>query len=76
MRIISLKEVIDLTALSRSTIYSYMAEGIFPKSVSLGERRVGWVESEVHEWILAKIEERDQVEGAATRPISHLSIAS
>lgn len=59
MRIISLKEVIDSTALSRSTIYNYMAEGAFPKSVSLGERRVGWVESEVLEWILAKIEERD-----------------
>lgn len=59
MRIIRLKEVIDYTGLGRSTIYKYISEGSFPKSVSLGDRAVGWVESEVHDWILARIEERD-----------------
>ncbi|UHC80880.1 AlpA family transcriptional regulator [Pseudomonas sp. NIBR-H-19] len=63
MRIIRLKEVIDCTGLGRSTIYKYITEGTFPKSVSLGERRVGWVESEVHDWILARIEARDLAEG-------------
>ena len=59
MRIIRLKEVIDCTGLGRSTIYKYISEGSFPKSVSLGDRAVGWVESEVQDWILARIEERD-----------------
>lgn len=59
MRIIRLKEVIDCTGLGRSTIYKYIAEGSFPKPVSLGDRSVGWVESEVQDWILARIEERD-----------------
>ena len=59
MRIIRLKEVIDCTGLGRSTIYKYISEGSFPKPVSLGDRAVGWVESEVHDWILARIEERD-----------------
>ena len=59
MRIIRLKEVMDCTGLGRSTIYKYISEGSFPKSVSLGDRAVGWVESEVHDWILARIEERD-----------------
>lgn len=59
MRIIRLKEVIDCTGLGRSTIYKYISEGSFPKSVPLGDRAVGWVESEVHDWILARIEERD-----------------
>ncbi|TWC11957.1 AlpA family transcriptional regulator [Pseudomonas sp. SJZ101] len=63
MRIIRLKEVIDSTGLARSTIYKYIAEGTFPNSVPLGDRSVGWVESEVHDWILAKIEERDLAEG-------------
>jgi prophage regulatory protein len=36
-----------------------MAEGTFPKPVKLGARAVAWVESEVEEWILARIEERD-----------------
>lgn len=62
MRIIRLKDVIDSTGLGRSTIYKYIAEGVFPKPVSLGERSVGWVEEEVHEWILARIEERDTAE--------------
>ena len=59
MRIIRLKEVIDCTGLGRSTIYKYISEGSFPKPVSLGDRCVGWVESEVRDWILARIEERD-----------------
>ena len=64
MRIIRLKEVIDCTGLGRSTIYKYITEGTFPKPVPLGDRRVGWVESEVHDSILARIEERDLPSGA------------
>ncbi len=76
MRIIRLKDVIDSTGLARSTIYKHIGEGTFPKPVSLGDRCVGWVESEVHDWILARIEERDLAEGAATRSVVHLSLAS
>ena len=59
MRLIKLKEVMDCTGLGRSTIYNYIADGTFPKPVSLGARAVAWVESEVQEWILERIEERD-----------------
>jgi prophage regulatory protein len=67
MRIIRLKEVIDSTGLARSTIYKYIGEGTFPKPVSLGDRCVGWVDSEVHDWILARIEERDSAEDTTVR---------
>lgn len=60
MRIIRLKEVIDLTGLARSSVYRYVAQNSFPKPVSLGDRAVGWVESEVREWISERIAERDQ----------------
>jgi prophage regulatory protein len=70
-----LKLVIDSTGLARSTIYKYIAEGTFPKPVSLGDRCVGWVESEVHDWILARIEERDLIESSAVRSTGHLSMA-
>ncbi|BAJ01311.1 AlpA family transcriptional regulator [Shewanella violacea] len=60
MRLIKLHEVMSSTGLARSTIYKYLEEGCFPKSVSLGARAVAWVESEVQEWILSKIEERDE----------------
>ena len=76
MRIFRLQDVITATGLSRSTLYKYISEGTFPKPVSLGDRCVGWVDSEVHDWILARIEERDLAEGAAVRPTGHLSMAS
>ncbi|KRW58565.1 helix-turn-helix transcriptional regulator [Pseudomonas sp. TTU2014-080ASC] len=65
MRLIRLPEVINLTGLSRSSIYKYISEKTFPQSVSLGERACAWVESEVQEWVLARIAERDQALGAA-----------
>ena len=44
------------TGLSRSTIYLRVSEGTFPKPVSLGGRAVGWVESEVQQWLEQRIE--------------------
>lgn len=48
------------TGLSRSTIYFMVSKGTFPKPVPLGGKAVGWVQSEVSEWIEARIAERDQ----------------
>ena len=59
MRIIRLKEVMDLTGLARSTIYKYIDAETFPKPVALGGRSVGWVDEEVQEWILELIAKRD-----------------
>ncbi|HAT1879865.1 TPA: helix-turn-helix transcriptional regulator [Legionella pneumophila] len=44
------------TGMSRSNIYKLMSEGHFPKSISLGARAVGWIESEINEWIEQRIE--------------------
>ena len=44
------------TGLSRSTIYSRVAEGSFPKPVSLGARAVGWLESEIDSWLSSRVE--------------------
>lgn len=62
MRLIKLKEVMTLTSLARSTIYKYMSEGHFPKTVSLGDRSVAWVEDEVTDWILKRISNRDNIQ--------------
>ena len=74
MRIIRLKQVIDSTGLARSTIYKYIAEGSFPKPVSLGDRCVGWVDSEVRDWILARVEERDLADAVPVR-VGRLGVA-
>lgn len=60
MRLIKLKTVMDSTGLARSTVYKFIAEGRFPKPVKLGARMVAWVEEEVEEWILNKIEKRNE----------------
>ena len=60
MRFLKLKEVMALTALSRSSIYKFMEENPFPKSVSLGDRAVAWVESEVEEWMYERLSQRDE----------------
>lgn len=53
--ILRLPEVKSRTGLSRSTIYLRVKEGKFPEPVSLGERAVGWIESEVQKWLEEKI---------------------
>lgn len=59
MRILRLKDVIEKTGLARSTIYKYVDAGTFPEPIPLGGRSVGWVDSEVHQWIAEKVENRD-----------------
>lgn len=59
-RLIRLKEVIHISGLSRASIYSFMEEGIFPQSVSLGARAIGWRYQDIQNWIQEKIQERDK----------------
>jgi prophage regulatory protein len=37
-------------------IYQMQAEGRFPKRIKLGERAVGWLESEVRDWLRTRVE--------------------
>lgn len=53
--ILRLPAVKQRTGLSRSTIYLRVAQGTFPSPISLGARAVGWVESEVEEWLARQI---------------------
>ncbi|EML0896456.1 AlpA family transcriptional regulator [Vibrio parahaemolyticus] len=55
MHLLNLKEVIYLTGLKRSSIYKFMDEGHFPKSVSIGGRSVMWSEEDIQNWIEEKI---------------------
>jgi prophage regulatory protein len=45
--ILRLPAVKASTGLSRSTLYLRIAQGVFPKPVSLGARAVGWPANEV-----------------------------
>ena len=59
MKVLRLKDVKEKTGLGRSSIYDYMKEGTFPKSIKLGERAVGWVADEVDLWLRKRLEARD-----------------
>ena len=62
-QLLSIKDVIDYTSLSRSTIYEMINkesdhyDPTFPKKVQLTKVRVVWVASEIAEWINNKIGE-------------------
>jgi prophage regulatory protein len=60
--ILRLPAVKARTGLSRSTIYLRVAEGGFPKPVSLGGRAVGWLESEIQDWLQRRIDASRQGE--------------
>ncbi|ROO77049.1 helix-turn-helix transcriptional regulator [Vibrio crassostreae] len=57
-RLIRLNEVLVMTGLSRSGMYRSIEKQQFPSQVSIGDRAVAWVESEVQMWIAEKIEDR------------------
>lgn len=45
-----LKEVMEITTLGRSTIYTLMKEGKLPKNVKISARRTAWRVDEVRAW--------------------------
>ncbi|MGD8111857.1 tyrosine-type recombinase/integrase [Vibrio sp. TRT 17S01] len=51
MRIYRLKDLTQLLGVSRATIYSWMNQGKFPPSISLGASSVSWKESDIQNWI-------------------------
>lgn len=57
-KILKLPDVMEATALSRSSIYAFIKENAFPKPVPLGARAVGWIETEITEWIGQRAEMR------------------
>lgn len=59
LRAISIKEALHKTGLGKTSLYKLIGEQKFPKPINLGERRVAWIESEIDEWIRARITERD-----------------
>jgi prophage regulatory protein len=53
-RVLRLPDVKARTGLSRSSIYAYIKDGKFPHHIALGERSVGWYESEVDAWVASR----------------------
>lgn len=54
--LIRIANVIARTGKSRSSIYRDMKNKTFPASVSIGEKTVAWLESDIDGWIEERIE--------------------
>ena len=50
-RMLRLPEVVQITGLSRQTLYRGMAEGWFPAGRLLGPRAVGWPDDVIDSWM-------------------------
>jgi prophage regulatory protein len=61
MRILRRPKVREKTGLSDPSLDRMESVGKFPRRVPLGSgRAIGWVESEIDQWIEARIRARDQ----------------
>lgn len=50
-RILRINTVLDLTGLSRSTMYRKMEGGTFPRNIQISTRCAGWRESAINAWL-------------------------
>ena len=58
-KFIRLKQVLDIVPYSSSHIRRLESTGKFPKRIRLGENRVAWLQSEVHEWLNERLTHRN-----------------
>ena len=56
LKLITLKEVLLKTTLSRSGVYEGIAKRTFPPQIVLSPRRVAWCEKAIDEWVQARID--------------------
>ena len=64
-RLLRLREVLERTGLSRSTLYELIKKDKFPKQILISERCVGWIEDDVHDFILQRLEVARRVKNVA-----------
>jgi prophage regulatory protein len=63
MKFLRIRQVMQLTGLSRMTIYRLERDGEFPKRRRLGQNSVAWLESDIAAW-------------ADTRPVAQFRAAA
>ena len=59
MRLYDEAECREATKYGRVQRWRLEKQGLFPKRVRLGERRIAWVADEVDAWIAKRVAERD-----------------
>ena len=65
-RLVKIDAVLEVCAISRSSLYEMISRGEFPAPVRVGVRAVAWRQAEVLEWI----ESRPQVTNTGPRSLT------
>lgn len=63
LKFIRIEALCERLGLSRAWVYQQVALDKFPRPISLGTRAVGWLESEVNEWVEQRIKASRDTEG-------------
>jgi prophage regulatory protein len=50
-RLLTVPAVVDLTSLSKATVYRKVADGSFPAPLKIGKSRVAWREQDIADWV-------------------------
>ena len=58
MKILRLKQVTEKVGVGKTTIYRWINANQFPKPINLSSTSVGWLETDINDWIKSKIEAR------------------
>ena len=62
MRIISKRQLKELVLYSSQHVARLEKAGQFPLRVQLGPNRVGWVETEIMDWLQKRLDDREKPE--------------
>ena len=54
-RFIRLPQVVEMTGMGKTFIYSRISDGTFPEQIQMGSRSVVWNERDVIDWMNAQI---------------------
>tara|TARA_B100000073_G_scaffold74051_1_gene55665 strand:- start:547 stop:744 length:198 start_codon:yes stop_codon:yes gene_type:complete len=57
-RFLRLSQVIEMTGVGKTFIYTHMEKGSFPKQIQISARTVVWLEQDIIEWMKTKMYQR------------------
>jgi prophage regulatory protein len=58
-RVLRRPEVVAFSGLTETVLDEQIKLGRFPKPIQISQRRPGWLQSELQQWLAARVAERD-----------------
>jgi prophage regulatory protein len=55
VRLLRFKQINEMTGLPKSSVYALIKKGEFPSPIPITPQTVGWISTEVSEWIASRV---------------------